>query len=162
MVFLRGTTFSLHNAVSKLKYHGHLNRRTPAELCFGHPINKNKSKHSGFSNALATSHTSLNFALQYASNNGQEDRDWLKLTILCPTLSWDYLLGITACILNGQSPRCYSQYKKTDCLWDWTWNKWERIWSTFTDRFSCLFVVNSYTQYTLGLVRGGNFSCETI
>jgi hypothetical protein len=29
--------------------------------------------------------------------------------------SWDHLLSIAACILNGQSPRCYSQYENIVC-----------------------------------------------
>ena len=32
-------------------------------------------------------------------------------TTLCSKFSWGYPLSITACILNGQWPRCYSQYK---------------------------------------------------
>jgi hypothetical protein len=38
-----------------------------------------------------------------------------KVTKVCSTFSWDHLLSIAACILNGQSPRCYSQYENIVC-----------------------------------------------
>jgi hypothetical protein len=34
---------------------------------------------------------------------------------VCSTFSWDHLLSIAACILNGQSQRCYSQYENIVC-----------------------------------------------
>jgi hypothetical protein len=36
-------------------------------------------------------------------------------TIVRSTFSLDYLLRIAACILNGLSPRSYSQYKNIGC-----------------------------------------------
>jgi hypothetical protein len=52
-------------------------------------------------------------------------------SIVRSTFSWDYLLSIAACILNGQSPRCYSQYENIVCSVGMRCNKGKLLRSTF-------------------------------
>jgi hypothetical protein len=55
-----------------------------------------------------------------------------RLSLLRSTFSWDYILSIAACIWNGQSSQCYSQYKYVVVLWQSRCNKGQQL--SFSER----------------------------